>query len=83
MHYWQNDWDGSWLGGLFMLISMVLLWGGLITVVIVLLRHFGRTGSDHNPGRDHNEALRILNERFARGEIDKDEYEQRRTTLER
>jgi putative membrane protein len=77
MHYWQNDWDGGWLGGLFMLISMILLWGGLITALIVLLRHFGR------PGRDHNEALRILNERFARGEIDRDEYQQRRTTLER
>jgi putative membrane protein len=77
MHYWQNDWDGSWLGGLFMMISMILLWGGLITAVIVLLRHYGRLG------RHHNEALRILNERFARGEIDKEEYEQRRTTLGR
>ncbi|MFD9890882.1 SHOCT domain-containing protein [Amycolatopsis sp. NPDC059027] len=74
MHYWTYG-DGGWLGGLFMLIAIVVFLGGLITVGIVLLRRFGQ------PPSRRSDALKILDERFARGEIDKEEYEQRRATL--
>jgi putative membrane protein len=77
MHYWEYGEGAGWVGALFMLISMVLLWAVLITVVVVLLRRFAR------PAHAHDEALRILNERLARGEIDKDEYEQRRAAIQR
>ncbi|WP_158888141.1 SHOCT domain-containing protein [Amycolatopsis anabasis] len=75
MPHWYYDGNGTWFGGLFMLISMILLWGGLITIVIIVLRRYA------HPPQPRNEALRILDERFARGEIDLDEYEQRRATL--
>lgn len=77
--YWDHDyWGASWLWGLFMLISMILFWGGVITVVVLLLRRFGRS-----PVRHDDSATRILDERFARGEIDEQEYERRRTVLRR
>jgi len=77
MHYWHDWQDGGWLGGSLMLISMLLLLAGFVTVAVILLRRFGRTPEAPN------EALRILDERFARGEIDREEYEQRRDAIQR
>jgi len=62
---------------------MVVFWGLIVTVVVVLLRssghrHEGPPQSDVRPG---DEALRILDERFARGEMDADEYTRRRDLL--
>ncbi len=61
------------------------LWLVLIVVVIVLLvvwitRRTGPTGGSGG-GVDRVEALRILEERFARGEIDREEFEERRRVL--
>jgi putative membrane protein len=62
---------------------MVVFWGGVITVIVVLLR---RPHSD--PGAagmrpSHHEAERILHERFARGVIEETVYLARRTALRR
>jgi putative membrane protein len=69
------NWDvGSWFG---MGIGMIV-WV-LITVLIVVLvvRALAGTERQRNeqPGRQEPEA--ILRERFARGEIDADEYQRR------
>lgn len=60
------------------------LWMVLIAVVIVLLvvwltRRTGPTGG--GGGAAQPDALTILEERFARGEIDREEFEERRRTL--
>ncbi|WP_199433755.1 SHOCT domain-containing protein [Qaidamihabitans albus] len=85
MPYWDHgDWGNGWLMGLLGLISMVVLWGGLIAVVVLLLRRFtppARGGGDRVG--DNNSALRILDERFAHGEIDEEEYQRRRDSLRR
>ncbi|GAA4297394.1 SHOCT domain-containing protein [Actinokineospora soli] len=73
MYGWH--WDGmGWLGGLLVLIAMVVFWGGLLTAAVLVIRHFSgpRTASG---------AQRILDERFARGEIDAEEYAARRAKL--
>jgi putative membrane protein len=57
----------------------MLLFLALIVVGIVLLLR-PTVGSE--PRREHDRALEILNERFARGEIDREEYEERRRVLE-
>jgi putative membrane protein len=72
----NHGWGYGWVGGLFMLITMILFWGGLITVAVILVRRFGPHAAPHQ-----DSAHRILDERFARGEIDRDEYESRRQAL--
>ena len=71
-----------------MLIIMVLFFAALIWVLVSLLgpkahtHHHDAPGPhDAQPGRPAPDAVRILDERFARGEIDAEEYQQRRDLL--
>ncbi len=69
-------WYGA--GGWWM-FSMLLFWGGLIALIVWAVR----AASDRpSRDRDRNRALEILEERYARGEIDHEEFEQRRRILE-
>lgn len=76
------DWDGTWgIGGwLAMGLMMVVFWGGLIALVALLVRGSFRSGQTTitPPQRDANE---VLAERYARGEIDEDEFTRRREVL--
>ncbi len=78
--------DGFGLGGFGMGIGMLLFWGLIIFAVVVLVRGFagGVWGSGRNERetRPHS-ALEILRERYARGEIDRNEFEQKRDDLQR
>ena len=74
MHDWW--WRGWWpLGGLIWLAFLGLAIVGLLTVVRWMV---GGNGPDR---RSPSSALTILEERYARGEINRDEYEQRRRDL--
>lgn len=71
-------WDGGWGFGM-MFVSLLFL--ALIVVgVVLVVRSFSHGGQAPNPPNG-NRALDILDERFARGEIDQQEYEERRRTL--
>lgn len=70
MMWGQWGW-GMWLG------SAVFL--ALIAIGIVML---ARWASRDGLGRRALDARRILDERFARGEIDEEEYQRRRSVLE-
>jgi putative membrane protein len=71
---WQDGWGaGNWL---VMSVMMLLFWGLIIGFVVWLVR--GRLGASQP---DVNRARQILDERFARGEIDAEEYRQRRDHL--
>ena len=63
----------GWLMPLTMAIGMLVFWGGLVTVVVLVLKHFGT--------RRHQDAERALAERLARGEIDDKEYTRLRDIL--
>jgi putative membrane protein len=77
MHDWMGwGWGGMWLGPLFMLIPLVLL----VAAVVVLLRWMG-VGSGDGGGRVRT-AREILDERYARGDIDREEYSGGATTSE-
>ena len=81
MHDWWSGWgpggaSGMWLGPFFMLLPLA----ALIVVVVIVARLLGRSGT---PPESASSAKAVLDERFARGEIDQDEYEKRRAALEK
>jgi len=67
---------GEW-GGYWMLLWMALFWGGLFWLVFW---GFRRTAS---PAERRPSAIDILEERYARGEIDDEELRARRAHLEK
>lgn len=65
-------------GGLFML----LFWGGLIALAVWAVGAFLKIGNRNYPSQLVNKSPReILDERYARGEIAKDQYEIARKDL--
>lgn len=79
MMYWGN---GGWGMMLTMVFGNLLFWGLIITGIVLLVRSLGRTGPAAAPGtvaRHTPQAL--LAERYARGEIDDDEYAHRLQVL--
>ena len=77
-------WDGGWYGMIFGPVFMILILAATIAIGVVLVRWLG--GPWYGPQPMHHAIsgrtpLDILKERFARGEIDKDEFEERRRVL--
>ncbi len=79
---------GGWgmMGGFgwwwFMPIFMVLFWGLVIWGIVALVRGLsGSRGSDSGSGRPDS-ALEVLKKRYARGEINREEYEEKKKDLE-
>lgn len=72
-HMWGGDW--GWGGWLAMSLMMVLFWGGVLVVGIWALR--GGAGHHHHddPDRRSGSALDIARERYARGEINEEEFQ--------
>ena len=79
MMFWDNG-MGLW-GMLFMLVGGLLFWGLIITGIVVLVRHLGRTGQPAGPADVGAGAEQLLAQRYARGEIDEDEYTKRLSVL--
>ena len=85
MMYWGPGFGamGMMFGGLMML----LFWGVLIALAVLAFRAFTRSGGwqsrDVNRTVDRREdnALAILKEPYAKGEIDKEQYERMRADL--
>ena len=73
---WYHDGMG-WGGWLFMTVAMVAFWALVVFAVIAIFR--GTQPSDATSGR--RDPMQILDERFARGEIDEDEYHTRSSVL--
>lgn len=60
---------------------MWLIWIVLIVVLVLVLRAAVGTGPSQG-GTPQRNAREILDERYARGEIDQDEYERKRRDLD-
>ena len=73
MHEWMGwGWGGMWFGPLLMLAVIVLF----VALVVLLVRWLG--GERGLPSAATRTAREILDERYARGEIDREEYLKRR-----
>ena len=68
-------WLGGW--GLAMMLGMMCFWALIIGACIFGLRWL----LTHPKSSPQDHAMTILRERFARGEIDKDEFETRKQQL--
>lgn len=76
--YGHMMWGGGY--GLFGGLMMILFWGIVIALIV-----FGVKWMSNNRGSGGNQrdALEILRERFASGEIDEEEFDRRRKVLEK
>ncbi len=70
---WHGGWGGMIVGPLLMILVPVLL----IAAVLLAVRRFWTSSAQTVP----QTPLDILKERFARGNIDKEEFEERRRIL--
>jgi putative membrane protein len=62
---WYYGTPMGWGGFTMMTLTMLLFWGGVVALVVVVLRRLPRDRS----------ATRILEQRLAKGEIDTEEFE--------
>jgi putative membrane protein len=64
--------------GIGMMLVMLLLWGAVIVGLVVGIRWLLRQGR----GQRSDSALEILRQRYARGEINKDDFEKMKKDLQ-
>lgn len=77
-------WGGGQWGGFGMVLGpifMILVLVAIVVGVLYLLRHFGGVGAGFGPEQADGRALAILKERYAKGEIDTGEFEERKAKL--
>jgi putative membrane protein len=90
-HAWGWGWGGGW--GVLMMIGMVLFWAAVIYLIVLAVRNWGgghvhstvqgpAQGMTQGPLQSPTEApLDILKRRYAAGEIDKAEFDQKKSDL--
>lgn len=83
LYYHGHDmlWGGGRWGGFGMVLGpifMILILIGIVVGAIYVLRLFGVAGSVQPA---HDRALMLLKERYAKGEIDTQEFEERKKLL--
>jgi putative membrane protein len=78
--YWYGHEMGGWAYPL-TLIGMAVFWAAVIYGIVALVRHTGWNRRQAGDPGQAPAAERLLAERFARGEIDEDEYRRRLATL--
>ena len=71
---------GGWI---LMALVMVIFWAAVITAVVLAIRYLAGGGSQRNQvtASSARTAEDVLAERYARGEIEDDEFRQRLTLL--
>jgi putative membrane protein len=74
---WYHDGMG-WGGWILMTAAMVVFWALVVFAVVAIFRGTQRSTES---AADRRDPMQILDERFARGEIDEDEYHARSSVL--
>ena len=71
----MSGWGGMWFGPILMLLVTV----AIVLLVVWLVRSAARGGTSYR----NRTAREVLDESYAKGEIDDDEYKRRRSAIER
>lgn len=77
---WYGNGAWGWGGWLVMTLTMVAFWGLVVWGLVAIFRGTARSDDRNVDGRTRD-PKEILDERFARGEIDAEEYRARRDVL--
>jgi len=76
-YYPMMGWDG---GGVFGGVFMLFWWVLIVVGIVALVKWVMNQSSERREGKS---PLEILKERYAKGEIDKKDFEERKKELER
>lgn len=74
---WGGGW-GHWVAGP---VMMILVIAAIIAIVVLVVRWMGGPAAGGTQGPAQKTPVDILKERYARGEIDSKEFEERRKAL--
>ena len=78
--YYGGGWN--WVAFVIMMVFMALIPAGIVVAIVFAIRGIAGDGrTPYRGGPDEDRALALLRERYARGEIDHEEYEERRRRL--
>jgi putative membrane protein len=66
---------------LLFIVLVVAFWGGILALIYLGIRWLIRQNDPRDTAPREDTALELLRQRYARGEIDAAEYEDRRRTL--
>jgi putative membrane protein len=73
-------WGFGGFGGWLMIIGMVIFWGLVIWGIVALVHR--TSGNGYGTDHQHSEsALEVLKRRYAKGEINKEEFEEKKKAL--
>ena len=78
---WHYGWDWGWDHMIFGSLMMVIFWGGLVLLIVLAVRKLGGDSAGSAQPPAPRTSLDILREHFARGEFDKEEFEERKRLL--
>jgi len=81
---WGQQYGGGWhMMGWLGMIMMLAFWALVIAALVFLIRWLIQSSKGGTPviGGSFNQALEILKERYARGEIDKEEFDSKKRDL--
>jgi len=80
MNDMMNNMGGFGWGPGFGWIFMILFWGLIILGIVAIVKWISDSSQNTNNSQPKT-ALDILNERYARGEIEREEFEQKKLDL--
>jgi putative membrane protein len=67
----------GWFGGIF----MIVFWGLVLVAIVLLIRWLAVAPRNRETGGGAESPLEILKKRYARGEINKEEFEEKKKDL--